>query len=314
MRELFPGVFEHRGFLESLPDVELMWAEPLAKHTTFGVGGPVACLARPRSVSGLRELIRGLGLRGVPHFILGGGSNVLALDSPRDTVAIQLVTVCTELTLMEHPAEEPGEARELYAGAGVPMGTFLRFCLRHGLGGAEFLAGIPGTVGGALVMNAGTRYGAIADIVAFLDTVDRKGDVHRIPREALPGTYRFMGVPRGHVVLGGMMSLRARSVSEVRENLRSAMNYRRKTQPHGKGSAGCIYKNPEKEAAGALIEKAGLKGFTVGGARVSDKHANWIINTGNATAQDILQVMEHVESSVRERFGIQLEREVRVLE
>ncbi len=310
----FPLVGQHREWLNSLDGVGLKWGEPLRRHTTFKVGGPVACLATPENPETLEALVRGFYRRKIPWVILGGGSNVLPPDDPWDVVAIQLTSACADLSILPTPSTEGGGHGIIlvHAGAGVPLSAFLRFCVHEELGGAEFLAGIPGTVGGALQMNAGAFGGAISDILRWIELMDDKGRRQSLSRKELAFSYRSMGLTSGQIILGAALEMRPKGAQRIKMDMRSNVALRRKTQPHGVFSAGCVFKNPEGHAAGALIEKAGLKGAGVGGARVCAKHANYILNTGSATARDILQLMERVENTVMERFGIRLEREVRV--
>jgi UDP-N-acetylmuramate dehydrogenase len=297
--------------LAQLPDINCSWQEPLARHTTFRVGGPVTCLARPNSETALVRLMTWIRARGIPHFILGGGSNILAPDDPWQTVAIQLNRACDAI---EKLPESAGEGSELWSvGSGVRLARLLRFCLEKGLRGLESLAGIPGTVGGALVMNAGTRAGTIADAMVWISLLDAVGSRIRLQKNQLNVGYRFIELPLGSLVLGAAFQLHAESREAFRGRLRQMMVQRKDTQPHGRPSAGCVFKNPPGHSAGALIEKVDLKGLRVGNAQVSTKHANWIINLGNARASDILVLIGLIEQRVEEVFGIKLEREVRVL-
>lgn len=299
-----------RSLIGGLPDLELRWHEPLARYTTFRVGGPVLCLARPRNEDALTRLVQALREAGIPFFILGGGSNVLVPDEPWDMLAIQLDR-CSGRIDCDRPWEDSPAC--LKVGAGVRISRLLRYCLTNRLGGIEFLAGIPGTLGGALVMNAGTRRGVIADALLRVDILDEQCRRRSVLKSELSPGYRSMGFPGGWVVLGCSLEVELCAPGVQRVRLLEIMRERKRTQPLGWPSAGCIFKNPEGLAAGALIEKSGLKGFRMGDAEVSRRHANWIINRGHARARDVVALIEHIEACVYSNSGIRLEREIRIM-
>lgn len=296
--------------LGELQDVEFKWHEPLAYHTTFRVGGPAACLARPRSESALLALLERVRENSVPYVVLGGGSNVIVTDGPIPALVIQLIHVAAGLAF----SKGRSSSRPLVVvGAGVPISRLLRFCVRNELGGLECLVGIPGSVGGAVVMNAGTAEGTIAETLEWLDALDGAGQRQLVFKADLPAGYRCMGLSEDWLILGGAFRLRVSSGRSLKREMRSLMVRRKATQPLGWPSAGCVFKNPVEAPAGALIERAGLKGFRMGNAQVSDKHANWIINLGSARARDILALISLVENEVFGKFGVRLEREIRIL-
>ncbi len=298
------------SLLIGLPELELKWGEPLARYTTFRVGGPVFCLVRPRTEGALTGLMKELRKRKAPYFILGGGSNLLLPDDVWNVLAIQL-DLC--LGNIGHDPQAEASPAHLIAGAGVRLSRLLRHCLNTRVGGLEFLAGIPGTVGGALVMNAGTKEGAIADALLWIEVLDEKDRRRRIPGSELSPGYRSLGLPAAWVVLGCCLAVEPCAAGVQRARLAAIMRDRKKTQPLGWPSAGCIFRNPEGFAAGALIEKSGLKGLRMGDAEVSAKHANWIINRGHARSRDVVALIEHIENRVYRDFGIRLEREIRIM-
>jgi len=306
---LSPNVLH--SLLISLPELELKWREPLARYTTFRVGGPVSCLVRPQTEEALIMLLRELRKHLVPYFILGGGSNLLLPDDEWNTPAIQL-DLCSANIVLDR--EAGASSARLSVGAGVRLPRLMRHCLSNRLGGLEFLVGIPGMVGGALVMNAGTREGSIADVLLWLDVLDEQDRRQRVPGSDLSPKYRSMGLPDNWVVLGCCLAVESCAEDMQRVRLSAIMRERKRTQPLGWPSAGCIFKNPEGLAAGALIEKSGLKGLRVGDAEVSPKHANWIINRGHARARDVVALIENIENRVERDFGIRLEREIRIIE
>jgi UDP-N-acetylmuramate dehydrogenase len=297
--------------LSELPDLELLWHEPLARHTTFRVGGPVTCLARPRSLAALLTLLAWLRGQEVPHLLLGAGSNLLAPDEGWDGVAIQLVHCCNDLRMETRAsAAAPGKLR---VGAGVRLARLLRFCLRHGLAGFEPLVGIPGTVGGSLIMNAGTASGCISDVLDTITVVDASGAQRLVHKRELGISYRSIALPQGTFILEAGFDVKLEAPESIRMRLRELLRRRHQVQPLGLPSAGCVFKNPPGRAAGALIDQAGLKGWRCGDAQISARHANWIVNLGRATAQDILTLVRIAEERVSHKFGIQLEREIKVL-
>lgn len=299
-----------RSLFTSLREVEFKWWEPLARYTTFRIGGPVACLARPRTEEALIRLMGELRAHQVPYFVLGGGSNLLLPDGELNALAIQLEECSSTIVLGSEPGASGGE---LSVGAGVRLSRLLRYCLKKELGGLEFLVGIPGTVGGALVMNAGTRDGSIADALLWVDVLDENNRRQYIRRSDLTPGYRSMGLSGNLVILGGGFGVVTCTNGSLRARVSELMRHRKNTQPLAEPSAGCIFKNPKGHAAGALIEKAGLKGFRVGDAEVSNRHANWIINRGRARAQDVMALIQHIEDRVERDSGIRLEREIRII-
>lgn len=297
--------------LKSLPDVELRWDEPLSGHTTLRVGGPVRCLARPRSERALAILLGVLRDRGIPLVVLGGGSNILPPDEGLDAVAVQLDLSCCRVFCL---TENEGGEILLYAGAGAALREVIRYCVQNEMEGLEVLSGIPGSIGGALIMNAGTTSGTIYDSVLRVDLVDSEGGRHQISRDELEPSYRSMGIAEGSIVLGGCFRLRQGSGEALKARIKEILDRRKKNQPLKFPSAGSIFKNPPGHSAWRLIEKAGLKGFRVGGAEVSKKHSNWIINRGNARASDIMELIGKIEKEVFGNFGVRLEREIRILQ
>ncbi len=298
------------SLVAGLQGVEFLWHEPLARHTTFRLGGPAACLARPQTEDALRALIEVVAEHRIPHIVLGGGSNILAPDGLLPVLVIQLTGCRCDPSIS---GSGSGGGVPVHSGAGTMLSRFLGFCLRNDLGGLEYLVGIPGTVGGALVMNAGTGEGTVSDSLDWIELLDPEGLRHRLPGSELRAGYRDMGLPRDWVVLGGCFRLQRSSGRFLRARMRDLMTKRRSTQPLGLASAGCIFRNPPEAPAGELIEKSGLKKLRIGGAEISGKHANWVINLGSAKSGDVLALIRHVENEVFRNFGVRLEREIRIL-
>lgn len=298
------------SFLREHPDLELLWDEPLSRHTTFRIGGPIWCLARPRSENALAALMDEVRQLDVPMFVFGGGSNLLPPDHGIDAVALQLQLCCGDL---QRTQEDEG-AVCLHAGAGIGLQELIRYCLRNGLAGLGALAGIPGTLGGALVMNAGTPAGSISDTLTYIDLAVPGEGRRRIARKEFSPAYRSMGLPEECVVLGGGFRLKMGDGEAQRVLVKEILELRKKNQPLEFPSAGSVFKNPPGGSAWELIERAGLKGFRIGDAEVSKKHSNWIINRGSATSRDVLEVIEKIEKEVFGTFGVRLEREIRILD
>ncbi len=281
---------------------ELRRDEPLAKHTSWRVGGPAAQLYRPADREDLLAFLRTLPAA-QPLLWLGLGSNLLVDDSGWPGTVIE-----TQGCLMDMEAIGPGRLR---FEAGVPCAKAARFATRQGLVGIEFLAGIPGTIGGALAMNAGAWGGETWPQVALVRTVDRAGSVReRLPADFEVG-YREVVIPEGEWFLEAEMQLTPGDTEAALARIKALLARRAATQPTGLPSCGSVFRNPPGDHAARLIEACGLKGRRSGGAEVSRKHANFIINTGNATARDIARLIAAVQAEVQRRHGVRLIPEVR---
>lgn len=283
---------------------ELRYDEPLAGHTSWRVGGPAERFYRPADLADLCVFLRQLP-SDEPLFWLGLGSNLLIRDG-----GIRGTVITTQGALSRLELTGP---QTLRAEAGVPSAKVARFSVRHHLTGVEFLAGIPGTLGGALAMNAGAWGGETWAWVTAVETVDRQGNVHR----RLPGeyevAYRHVRGPRDEGFVAAHLRLTPGDGTAAQQRLRALLERRAQTQPLGTANCGSVFRNPPGDHAARLIETAGLKGLTVGGARVSDKHANFIINTGGARAADLEALIQRVAATVARVHGIQLTPEVRVV-
>ncbi len=289
--------------------------EPLSRHTSFRIGGPADVLAEPKSVEELQSLLSLLHLHQVPAFILGGGTNLLVSDKGVRGVVIKLGR-----GFLFSKWREEQEKAEVRMGAAMPFGRFVRESVRKGYGGVEFAEGIPGTVGGGLLMNAGAFGGEIGKVVTAIEGVREQGTFVRLPKEQLGFYYRRVEVPKGQDVPKGFFIVTAVEFLLPRTNteelfavMHNAQVRRHRNQPHGYANAGSIFKNPQKGFAGRLIEMVGLKGAKCGGARVSKKHANFIVNTGGATAADVRALISKIQKAVWQKQGIWLEPEVRLV-
>jgi UDP-N-acetylmuramate dehydrogenase len=281
----------------------LLHNEPMARHTSWRVGGPADTWFRPASLEGLAGFLKSLPEATPVHFV-GLGSNLLIRDGG---VRGAVIAAGGFMRTLERVNESV-----VRAGASLPCATFARRCVRFRLGPAAFFAGIPGTIGGALAMNAGAFGGETWERVRSVETIDRAGDVRKRDRSEYQIAYRSVEGPKGEWFIAATFELSPDAGTDMGA-LKAMMAQRSASQPVGRPSCGSVFRNPPGGHAGALIERAGMKGARVGGAQVSDKHANFIINEGDATASDIEQLIDKIRAAVRADSGIELELEVRIL-
>ena len=279
--------------------------EPMNRHTTFRIGGPADYFLLPSSseeVKGILEICKEESLQ---YFILGNGSNLLVSDEGYRGVIIQLYRNYGGLTV---------EGTEIRAGAGVLLSQIAAAARNESLTGFEFAGGIPGTLGGAVVMNAGAYGGELKDVLKEAVVMDREGNIFTVPVEKLAMGYRTSLVKTaGYLVLEVVISLKKGSQEEIRDTMKDLADRRISKQPLEYPSAGSTFKRPEGYFAGKLIMDAGLRGYQVGGAQVSEKHCGFVINKGNATAADVCRLRADVQAKVQEQFGVTLEPEVKFL-
>ncbi len=282
---------------------ELRSNESMSRHTSWRVGGPAELFFIPASVEDLQSFLRELD-DDAPVFWFGVGSNLLVREGGLPGVVISAARLLRDLEQLDHYV--------VRAGSGVPCTQLARQCIRWGLGPSEFFAGIPGTVGGALSMNAGAHGGETWERVESVSTVDRSGEIHeRAPAEYTVG-YRSVVGPPNEWFLEATFRFDPDAKASM-ETLNAMLERRKSTQPLGLPSCGSVFRNPPGDHAARLIETANLKGFSIGGAEVSEKHANFIINRGDATATDIEELIEHVRRTVIDTHGVELLHEVRIV-
>ncbi|MCZ6782920.1 MAG: UDP-N-acetylmuramate dehydrogenase [Proteobacteria bacterium] len=278
---------------------------PMSRLTSLGVGGPADAVATPRDRAELATLLRLCAEHRLPHQMLGAGFNTLALDGGLEGVVIQL----SRLRLVE---ERPGGALRVEAGAS--HGQVLRICSQRGLGGLEFAAGIPGTVGGWIAMNAGIPGREMVDVVKELEVMSPTGQIRHLGAAVLVFRYRALrGLAPGSVVVSALLRVNPMDPGKVRAKIDELLSRRATTQPLSVPSFGSVFKNPRGDFAGRLIEAAGLKGHQIGGAQISPVHANFIANTGGATAKDVLALIHEAQLRVKQASGARLVREVRIV-
>ena len=291
--------------MEKLPNVELRFDEPMSRHTSFRIGGPVAVMAFPKRAEELSQILKMSALLDINPAILGAGTNVLAPDDGLDGLVVCLKDCMGGMEQLDETT--------IRVAAGVTMTRAAMFAANLGLAGMEFAHGIPGTVGGGVYMNAGAYGGEIKDICVSVDVMDKAGNITRRSAEEMKFAYRHSILEdEGGIVLSAEFKLHPASTEEVKATMRELQNKRSASQPLDLPSAGSAFKRPVGGFAAALIDQAGLKGYTVGGAAISTKHAGFAVNVGGATAADVRNLLSQVSDIVFEKSGIRLEPEVRI--
>jgi len=281
---------------------DVIFGATLDAYTSFKIGGPADVLVEPADVDDVRRLVKQAGAKKIPLFVVGG-TNLLIRDGGIRGIVVSL----SKLRAIK---EEPEAV--LYAEGGVGMPTLIGHAIRRSLAGLEWAAGIPGTVGGCLVMNAGTRLGEMKDSVKAVRLVNMKGDLMELPAASIPFEYRLARLPKG-IVVGVWLQLREGARAEIEKVVKDYLHYRKETQPLTMHSAGCVFKNPPDDSAGRLLEVTGLKGLRVGDAEVSTKHGNFIVNRGRASAADVIKLIRTVRRTIKRKAGVQLNLELKIV-
>ena len=279
--------------------------EPMKKHTTFRIGGPADYYLCPHSTKELQAVLQICRQEELPFFILGNGSNLLVSDQGYRGAVIQLWKNMSEIERI---------GTRICAQAGALLSKIAAAAFEDGLTGMEFAAGIPGTLGGAVVMNAGAYGGEMKDILKEVRVMDQEGTILTLSAEELELGYRTSIVKKkGYIVLSADLELAPGNREEIKAKMEDLKERRVSKQPLELPSAGSTFKRPEGYFAGKLIMDAGLRGFTVGGAQVSEKHCGFVVNKGDATAEDVVTLIREVQRQVKDRFGVELETEVKFL-
>ena len=285
--------------------VEILVAEPMKNHTTFRIGGPADALALPKTPEEVAEVVRFCHEHAQPYYVLGNGSNLLVSDEGYRGLVLQLYRNFNDIQVN-------GETITVQSGA--MLATVARTAYQTGLTGLEFASGIPGTIGGAVVMNAGAYGGEMKNVLKEVTVLTKEGEVLVIPAKALELGYRTSVIPKnGWIVLGAVLRLKKGDQEQILARMEELKEQRITKQPLDLPSAGSTFKRPEGYFAGKLIMDAGLRGFTVGGAQVSEKHCGFVVNRGNATAADVWELICEVKRRVKEMTGVELEPEVKLL-
>ncbi|MCR2002703.1 UDP-N-acetylmuramate dehydrogenase [Blautia caecimuris] len=292
-------------FIEILGNNRVLFDEPMSQHTTFRIGGPADVFVMPENYEQIREVLRLCKEEKLPFFVLGNGSNLLVSDSGYRGVIIQMDRNMEEIRL---------DGEEIHACAGALLSSVAVAARNASLTGFEFAGGIPGTIGGAAVMNAGAYGGELKDVLKEVTVMTREGEILTIPAEKMEMGYRTSIIKTaGYLVLEAVISLKKGDEEAIRATMKDLSERRTEKQPLDYPSAGSTFKRPEGYFAGKLIMDSGLRGYRVGGAQVSEKHCGFVINAGGATAEDVRSLMDHVIRVVREKYGVTLEPEVKFL-
>lgn len=285
----------------------ILFDEPMSKHTTFKVGGPAECYIKIDDIQDLRHILRFAKQNEIPITILGNGSNVLVLDGGIKGIVLNIRFNKIEMMNLD---------KKIFAnvGAGVKISVFGHLLLKNAITGLEELSGIPGTIGGAVRMNAGAHGKEFKDIVSTVTCMDYDGNIHQFENEDMHFEYRrSMLKDKPYIVLEVHMEFQKGEEKDIKEKMEEYATYRKEKQPIEYPSAGSTFKRGTDFITAKLIDEAGLKGYSIGGAEVSSKHAGFIINKGNATAKDILELIEYVKHKVEEKFDKKIELEIEIM-
>lgn len=290
---------------QRLGEEGLKQQERMKEHTTFRVGGPADVFLQPKDAAEVKDALAILQKYQVPVLVIGNGSNLLVRDKGIRGAVLQIYARMAEITVK-------GDILEVQSGA--LLSSVAAKAADASLTGLEFASGIPGTMGGAVVMNAGAYGGEMKDVLLSVDVLTKDLEIQTIPVEELDLGYRHSSIPAaGYIVLGAKLKLQKGEEAAIRSRMAELAEQRREKQPLQYPSAGSTFKRPTGYFAGKLIQDAGLKGKTIGGAQVSEKHSGFLINTGNATAQDILDLIAFCQKEVKAQFGVTLETEVKIV-
>ena len=290
---------------EWIPTEDILREEPMSRHTTFRIGGNADCLLQIENAEQLSKVKKYLKTLEIPYFVIGNGSNLLVSDEGYRGVI---------LVVSEQMSDVKVEGTRIIAQAGALMSKIARVALEHGLTGFEFASGIPGTIGGGVVMNAGAYDGELKQVVTCVKVVDEEGNLLELDNETMEFGYRTSAIKHsGFTAVEVQIDLQPGDKDAIKARMDELTAKRREKQPLEYPSAGSTFKRPQGHFAGALIMNAGLRGYQVGDAQVSEKHCGFVINKGNATASDVLNLMAHVQKEVKEQFDVELEPEVIVL-
>lgn len=295
--------------IEQLVDISgeqnVLQNEPMKKHTTFRIGGPCDIFVKPRSIEEIRQIIEVVKENKVPYYVVGNGSNLLVSDDGYRGVIINLFNNFSDITV---------EGNTITASAGALLGKIGYIALKNSLTGFEFATGIPGTLGGAVVMNAGAYGGEMKDVLSEVTVLTKEGELLTLKADELELGYRTSIIAKkDYIVLEGKIQLKPGEPDKIKAVIDDLAFRRRDKQPLEYPSAGSTFKRPKDNFAGKLIMDAGLRGYTSGGAMVSDKHCGFVINKGDATCEDVIKLTDHVKEEVKNQFGIELELEVKKL-
>ena len=278
--------------------------ESLKKHTTYGIGGPADLMIFPKSKQDLIKVIEIINENKIQLTILGSGSNVLVSDNGIRGAVISLKNSLKQIEVDENI---------LYAECGTMLGKIVKHAVKNNLIGLENLNGVPGTLGGALIMNAGAWGGEISENLIHVEIMNSKSEIQKIQKKDLNFSYRQSSFKKDDILLSAKFNLKKADKDIIKEKFIEAQSGRKKSQPLNKRSAGSLFKNPKNNSAGKLLDEAGLKGFSIGDAKISEKHANFFINDGDATSKDMLMLIKKAHKEVKDKFNVNLSLEVKLM-
>ena len=278
--------------------------ESLKKHTTYGIGGPADLMIFPKSKQDLIKVIEIINDNKIQLTILGSGSNVLVSDNGIRGAVISLKNSLKQIEVDENI---------LYAECGTMLGKIVKHAVKNNLIGLENLNGVPGTLGGALIMNAGAWGGEISENLIHVEIMNSKNEIQKIQKKDLNFSYRQSSFNKDDILLSAKFNLKKADKDIIKENFIEAQSGRKKSQPLNKRSAGSLFKNPTNSSAGKLLDDAGLKGFSIGDAKISEKHANFFINDGDASSRDMLMLIKKAHKEVKDKFNVNLSLEVKLM-
>ena len=278
--------------------------ESLKKHTTYGIGGPADLMIFPKSKQDLIKVIEIINENKIQLTILGSGSNVLVSDNGIRGAVISLKNSLKQIEVDENI---------LYAECGTMLGKIVKHAVKNNLIGLENLNGVPGTLGGALIMNAGAWGGEISENLIHVEVINSKSEIQKIQKKDLNFSYRQSSFNKDDILLSAKFNLKKADKDIIKENFIEAQSGRKKSQPLNKRSAGSLFKNPKNNSAGKLLDEAGLKGSSIGDAKISEKHANFFINDGDASSRDMLMLIKKAHKEVKDKFNVNLKLEVKLI-
>lgn len=295
-------------FSEGLFEGEVRFMEPMSNHTSLRIGGPADVFAMPQDPLSLRNMLVILKREGIPFFPLGGGTNILVMDGGIEGVVISLKSFRKIEVL-----SESNSYVNIFVEAGTPLQRLVGFSRENGYSGIEGLAGIPGSLGGAICGNAGAFGYEMKDVLVSIAMIDAEGRLDRFKAEGIDFGYRSSSISPDEIILSAEVRLKKDKKDEVSARIDDFLKMKKMYQPLSEPSAGCVFKNPPGFSAGRLIDEVGCKGMRIGDIEVSNIHANFFINKGKASASDFIRLMEDVAYKVKERFGVVLEPEIRIV-
>ena len=290
-----------------IPKENIYVNEPMSKHTSFKIGGPAECFIKIKTIEQLKDILKYAQKGKIPLTIIGNGSNLLVSDDGIKGIVlkIEIEKICQDIK---------NGIILLTVGSGIKLGALAQKCLKEEVAGFEFASGIPGTIGGAIRMNAGAHGSEMKDIVKTVKYMTRNGEIHTITNEQAKFEYRkSLFAEKDYIILEVELQLKTGKAEEIKEKMTEYATYRKEKQPIEYPSAGSTFKRGTDFITAKLIDECGLKGYQIGGAQISEKHAGFIINKNNATAKDVINLMEYTKEQVYKKFGKKIEQEIEII-